>query len=163
MRASCGLAGALSSMLIDVSGATTPPEPEPGASPAPALACVCIYVLTQHQRQITDQRDGATSLRAERQRCVVPFSVHSLVIEKKIPPMALCAFTALLLRRKYVLWRCALVCERLRCEPWRPWGWGETTPGPRRPSRRGSQLLAQLFTPDSQAAGAWASHHRHPT
>ena len=20
-----------------------------------------------------------------------------------------------------VLWRCALVCERLRCEPWRPW------------------------------------------
>jgi len=27
------------------------------------------------------------------------------------------------LRRKYVLWRCALVCERLRCEPWRPWEW----------------------------------------
>jgi len=25
--------------------------------------------------------------------------------------------TALLLRRKYLLWRCALVCERLRCEP----------------------------------------------
>ena len=24
-------------------------------------------------------------------------------------------------------WRYALVCERLRCEPWRPWGWGETT------------------------------------
>ena len=49
------------------------------------------------------------------------------------------AFTALLLRRKYVLWRCALVCERLRCEPWRPWGWGETTRGPRRPAaaRRG--------------------------
>ena len=22
-----------------------------------------------------------------------------------------------------------LVCERLRCEPWRPWGWGETTRG----------------------------------
>ena len=36
-------------------------------------------------------------------------------------------FTALLLRRKYVLWRCALVCERLRYEPWRPWGWGEFT------------------------------------
>ena len=35
----------------------------------------------------------------------------------------------LLLRRKYVRWRCALVCERLRCEPWRPWGWGETTRG----------------------------------
>jgi len=34
------------------------------------------------------------------------------------------SFTALLLTRKYVLWRCALVCERLRCEPWRPWGWG---------------------------------------
>ena len=28
-------------------------------------------------------------------------------------------FPALLLRRKYLLWRCALVCERLRCEPWR--------------------------------------------
>ena len=27
-------------------------------------------------------------------------------------------FTALLLRRKYLLLRCALVCERLRCEPW---------------------------------------------
>ena len=27
-------------------------------------------------------------------------------------------FTALLLRRKYLLWRCALACERLRCEPW---------------------------------------------
>ena len=26
-------------------------------------------------------------------------------------------FTALLLTRKYVLWRYALVCERLRCEP----------------------------------------------
>ena len=38
-------------------------------------------------------------------------------------------FTALLLRRKYLLWRCALACERLRCEPWRPWGWGETTRG----------------------------------
>ena len=25
------------------------------------------------------------------------------------------AFTALLLRRKYLLWRCALACERLRC------------------------------------------------
>ena len=33
--------------------------------------------------------------------------------------------------------RCALVCERLRCEPWRPWGWGETTRGPRRPARMG--------------------------
>jgi hypothetical protein len=31
-------------------------------------------------------------------------------------------FTALFFRRKYLLWRCALVCERLRCEPWRPWG-----------------------------------------
>ena len=38
-------------------------------------------------------------------------------------------FTALLLRRKYLLWRCALACERLRCEPWRPWGWGGTTRG----------------------------------
>ena len=38
-------------------------------------------------------------------------AVHSLVIE--------------LLRRKYVLWRCALVCERLRCEPWRPWAPGD--------------------------------------
>ena len=37
----------------------------------------------------------------------------------------------------YLGWRCALVCERLRCEPWRPWGWGETTRGPRRPARRG--------------------------
>ena len=39
----------------------------------------------------------------------------------------------------YVIWRCALVCERLRCEPWRPWGWGETTRGPRarRPARAG--------------------------
>ena len=36
----------------------------------------------------------------------------------------------MLLRRKYVLWRCALVCERLRCEPWRPWlGMGATTRG----------------------------------
>ena len=26
----------------------------------------------------------------------------------------------LLSTRKYVLWRFALVCERLRCEPWRP-------------------------------------------
>jgi len=25
------------------------------------------------------------------------------------------SFTALLLRRKYLLWRCALACERLRC------------------------------------------------
>jgi len=40
---------------------------------------------------------------------------------------------SLVMRRKYVLWRCALVYERLRCEPWRPWGWGETTRGPRRP------------------------------
>ena len=32
------------------------------------------------------------------------------------------AFTHLLLRRKYVPWRCALVYERLRCEPWKPWG-----------------------------------------
>ena len=55
------------------------------------------------------------------------------------------AFTALLLRRKYVRWRCALACERLRCEPWRPWGWGGTTRGLRRPARRGSQLcLAPL-------------------
>ena len=46
-------------------------------------------------------------------------------------------FTALLLRRKYLLWRCALACERLRCEPWRPWGWGGTTRGLRRPARRG--------------------------
>ena len=38
-------------------------------------------------------------------------------------------FTALLLRRKYLLWRYALACERLRCEPWRPWGWGGTTRG----------------------------------
>ena len=45
------------------------------------------------------------------------------------------AFTALLLRRKYLQWRCALACERLRCEPWRPWGWGETTRGPRRKAR----------------------------
>ena len=37
--------------------------------------------------------------------------VHSLVIEKKIPPMAL--FTASLLRRKYLLWRCALHTEQL--------------------------------------------------
>ena len=35
-------------------------------------------------------------------------------------------FTALLLRRKYLLWRCALACERLRCEPWRPWGFIHT-------------------------------------
>ena len=46
-------------------------------------------------------------------------------------------FHSLVMRRKYVLWRYALVCERLRCEPWRPWGWGETTRGPRRPARRG--------------------------
>jgi len=31
-----------------------------------------------------------------------------------------------ILRRKYLLWRCALVCERLRCEPWRPWERGDT-------------------------------------
>ena len=37
--------------------------------------------------------------------------VHSLVIEKKIPP-----------------WRCALACERLRCEPWRPWVHTKTQP-----------------------------------
>jgi len=30
---------------------------------------------------------------------------------------------SLVMRRKYVQWRYALVCERLRCEPWRPWGW----------------------------------------
>ena len=40
-------------------------------------------------------------------------------------------FHSLVMRRKYVVWRCALVCERLRCEPWRPWEWGETTRGPR--------------------------------
>ena len=44
-------------------------------------------------------------------------------------------FTALLLRRKYLLWRCALACERLRCEPWRPWGWGGTPRGLRRQAR----------------------------
>ena len=44
------------------------------------------------------------------------------------------------MRRKYVLWRYALVCERLRCEPWRPWGWGETTRGPRRPARNSQPL-----------------------
>ena len=41
----------------------------------------------------------------------------------------------LLLTRKYVLWRFALVYERLRCEPWRPWGWGETTRRPRKKAR----------------------------
>ena len=35
-------------------------------------------------------------------------------------------FHSLVMRRKYLPWRYALVCERLRCEPWRPWGWGET-------------------------------------
>ena len=43
--------------------------------------------------------------------------------------------TLLLRKKKYVPWRCALVYEWLRCEPWRPWGWGETTRGPRRPAR----------------------------
>ena len=33
------------------------------------------------------------------------------------------------MRRKYVGWRYALVCERLRCEPWRPWGWVHTLAG----------------------------------
>ena len=37
-------------------------------------------------------------------------------------------FTALFFRRKYLLWRCALVCERLRCEPWRPLGMGGDHP-----------------------------------
>jgi len=49
----------------------------------------------------------------------VVYSQTLIVIDKKIHRMALCA----------------LVCERLRCEPWRPWGWGETTRG--RPARRG--------------------------
>ena len=56
---------------------------------------------------------------------------------KKTPILRVHTFTALLLRRKYLLWRCALACERLRCEPWRPWGWGGTTRGLRRPARRG--------------------------
>ena len=39
-------------------------------------------------------------------------------------------FTALLLRRKYVVWRCALVYERLIevRALWRPWGWGGDYP-----------------------------------
>ena len=37
-------------------------------------------------------------------------------------------FTALLLRRKYLLWRCALACERLRCEPWEALGMGGDYP-----------------------------------
>ena len=32
-------------------------------------------------------------------------------------------------RRKYVLWRYALVCERLRCEPWRPGDHSHPVPG----------------------------------
>ena len=43
----------------------------------------------------------------------------------RLPPIV----TALLLRRKYLLWRYALACERLRCEPWRPWGWGSHKSG----------------------------------
>ena len=44
-------------------------------------------------------------------------------------------FAALLLRRRFIAWRCALVCERLRCEPWTPWGWG------RLPSHLGAACL----------------------
>ena len=46
------------------------------------------------------------------------------IFSKVLGILAPLELTALLLRRKYVLSRCALVCERLRCEPWRPWGWG---------------------------------------
>ena len=60
-------------------------------------------------------------------KIVTPGAFHSLVIEKKIPDGAV--FTGLVMRRNYVLWRCALVCEKLRCESWRPWGWGETSAG----------------------------------
>ena len=34
------------------------------------------------------------------------------------PERAPAGVHSLVMRRKYVLWRCALVCERLRCEPW---------------------------------------------
>ena len=76
----------------------------------------------------------------EDESCVVRWLCFAALLRESNPPARAAAgllFTALLLRRKYVLWRCALVCERLRCEPWRPWEWGETTRGPRRPARRG--------------------------
>ena len=48
-------------------------------------------------------------------------------------------FTAL--RRKCLLWRCALVCERLRCEPWRPWGWFTAAPVGTEPRREQREQL----------------------
>ena len=35
---------------------------------------------------------------------------------------------SLVVRRRDVPWRCALLCERLRCEPWRPLGMGGDYP-----------------------------------
>ena len=72
-----------------------------------------------------------------------------------------CVLTALLLRRKYLLWRCATACERLRCEPWRPWGWGGTTRGLRRPARRGVGGYSIVFDDvkhcltSSNTSGEW--------
>ena len=53
-------------------------------------------------------------------------STPDLAIEKKIPPAAPARW----------------VYARLRCEPWRPWGWGETTRG-----------LLFLITEHPRAAG----------
>ena len=50
----------------------------------------------------------------------------------------------LLLRRKYVLWRCALVYERLRCEPWRPSKDGGFTPEPVGRGRASFRLCSTL-------------------
>ena len=86
-------------------------------------------------------------------------------------------FTALLLRRNYLLWRCALVCERLRCEPWRPWGWGDshttdkaqataTFLRSRRPRHNQRRVFSGEFTapvPVPVPVGLWfsESHERH--
>jgi hypothetical protein len=62
---------------------------------------------------------------------------------------------SLVMRRKYVLRRCALVCERLRCEPWRPWEWGETTRGPIEGPRAGvhSLVIEKKIPPMALCAG----------
>ena len=92
--------------------------------------------INQLETKVRDLRDGGLAAnleRLERSLCRLSLQMEHVQLVIKKPGSG--RFTALLLRRKYLLWRYALACERLRCEPWRPWGWGGTTRGLRRPAR----------------------------
>jgi len=57
-------------------------------------------------------------------RYIVSFTGDVLGYALFTPPAL---FTDFVIDKKIRPRRFALVYERLRCDPWRPWGWGETT------------------------------------